>query len=37
MSQFTHISHKSGILSLLITLIFSILRPALKSEPIDLQ
>ena len=37
MSQFSHISHKSGILSLLIILIFRVLRPALKSETIDLQ
>ena len=37
MSQFSHISHKSGILSLFITLIFKVLRPALNSETIDLQ
>ena len=37
MSQFSHISHKSGILSLLIILIFRVLRPALKSETIDLR
>ena len=37
MSQFNHISHKFGILSLLIILIFRVLRPALKSETIDLQ
>ena len=37
MSQFIHISHKPGILSLFIILIFKVLRPALKSETIDLR
>ena len=37
MSQFIHISHKSGILSLFTILIFKVLRSALKSESIDIK